>query len=432
MTGKHLRSTTCGAAAAALLASWSAEAQIAGPMSVPDLTQPEAAPETQSVFQRGAPPGYEALDLRLGSFVVGTELDVDEGFNSNLYATDSHVRSDVVTTIAPRLAIASDWSNHAVSLVVEGDIDRYLKNSSENVENLAVAADGRLDIRTGEYLSVGGGYQSLHEDRSSPDDNLGRFPTAYTVAGGRLGYVLSRSRLSFGIDADLSRYDYSDEPVANGPEIVNKDRNRTEYSLTPRLAYEMLPGYQAYVELSGNDRVYDRKVDRSGLQRNSAGGSAAVGIEAGTGHIITGRIYVGYQQQDYADPRLDTFRAPYFGAAVLWNVTQLTSFRFGLADSVAETILPGASGAQQTTLSASFEHELERNLLLSGGVGLERDAYQGTARTDDVYSATASAERLINRVFSVKLTGSWSQRSSTVAGAGYDRESLMLTLKIRL
>jgi hypothetical protein len=414
------------------LFSRGAEAQVAEPMPVPDLTQPELAPEKQSVLQRAPPPGYETLDVRLGSFILDGSLDLDETFDSNIFATASNARSDFITDIAPRVAIQSDWSNHAVALVAQSTISRHAQNPAEDVEDAAVEAEGRLDIATGEYLQLAGGYQTLHEDRSSPDDNLGRFPTAYSLASGRLSYVRSQSRIGFGFDADISRYDYSNEPTAGGGEIVNKDRNRLEASLTPRVGYEVLPGYQAYVEATGDTRIYDQKFDRNGLQRNSSGFSVATGIESGVGHIITGRIYIGYQQQYYDDPSLATFRAPYFGASVLWNVTQLTSLRFGLSDSIAETILPGASGAQQTLVSASVEHELERTLLLTGGVGYERDAYQGNQRTDGIYSANASVERLLNRVLSVKLVGGWQQRSSTVSGAGYDRETMMLVLKIRL
>lgn len=431
MIPRHL-STTFGLAWATALFSSGADAQVAEPVPVPDLTQPESAPEKQSVLQRAPPPGYEALDMRLGSFMLAAALDFDEAFNSNVFATASHVRSDFITDITPQLTIQSNWSNHAAALVAQGTISRHAQNSAEDVENGVIEAQGRLDIATGEYLRADGGYQSLHEDRSSPDDNLGRFPTAYTVSSGHLGYVRSQSRLGLGLDAAVSDYSYSNEPTSGGAIIVNKDRNRLEASLTPRLSYEALPGYQTYVEVSGNTRQYDKRRDRSGLERSSNGFSAAAGLEAGLGHIISGRVYIGYQQQSYQDPRLATFSAPYFGAAVLWNITQLTSLRFGLSDSIAETIVSGASGIELSRVSAAVEHEFQRNLLLTGGVDYERDTYQGTARADGIYSARASAVRLLNRVTSVELQASWQRRSSTQSGANYDREILMLVLKIHL
>jgi hypothetical protein len=430
VSAKHL-SPTLGLASLALC-SFGAAAQVAEPMPVPDLTQPELAPEKQSVLQRAPPPGYETLDVRLGSFILGGALDLDETFNSNVFATSRNTRSDFITNAVPQVAIQSDWSNHAVALVAQGAISRHAQNPAEDVEDAAVEAEGRLDIATGEYIRLDGGYQRLHEDRSSPEDNLGRFPTVYTVASGRLSYVRSQSRVGFEFDANVSDYNYSNEPTAGGGEIINKDRDRLEASLTPRLSYEILPGYQTYVEVTGNMRQYDQKFDRSGLQRNSDGYSVATGLEAGLGHIVTGRAYIGYQQQSYRDPRLASFSAPYFGAALLWNVTQLTSLRFGLSDSIAETILPGASGIELSRVSAAIEHEYQRNLLLSGGVEYERDAYQGTTRTDGIYGAHASVVRLVNRAVSVELQGGWERRSSSQSGADYDRETMMLVLKIHL
>jgi hypothetical protein len=418
------------AAVSSVLAS-TAHAQIAAPVPVPDLTQPAAAPETLSVFQRPRPE-LDPLGVRLGSFVVKPSLDIGGTFNTNVFGTHGGERSDFIATEAPSVDVTSDWGNHAIAFHANGDFRQFATNTTENVNNFVTAVEGRLDILRGQYLEAAAGYQVQHEDRASPDATLGKFPTEYDVTTGRLSYVRSQTRIGVEVDATLDQYQFSNEPTgAGGGEFINSDRNREVYTLTPRVSYEINPGYQAFVEVTGNARKYDRRFDANGFERSSAGYGAAVGTQFDLGRIITGSAYVGYQDQQYDDHRLSSTSGLWFGGSLLWNVTDLTSAKLTLTRTIEETILNNSSGFFDTEVAATVEHELLRNILIGGGLTYANSDYQGISRSDDLYGVNATARWLFNRNVSAGVIGTWQQRSSNQSFNDFDREIVMLDVKVQ-
>lgn len=416
-----------------------AAGQVAQPVPVPDLTQPAPAPEQTSVAQRPQPE-YDALGIRWESFVLHPSLDLTEQYNSNIYGSHFVVRSDAITLIAPVVDLASDWDRHAFAIHAEGDISRHAQYSDDDVENAIFQADGRLDIAHDQTLSIGGGFQSLHEDRSSPESiaatvqsggAFALYPTPFTVATGHFTYVYAPTRIGLELDGGVSAYSFGNVPTFNGDLAINGDRNRVEYTLTPKLSYAFEPGYQAFVQVEGDIRSYDSPRDATPqhYQRSSSGFIASVGTQFNIDRVITGEIFVGYQDQSYDDPRLKAITGVAFGGSLLWNVTELTSFRARFARSEQETILIGSSGFWDTNVSLSVEHELLRNVLLTAGVTFDSADYQGNRQTDQTYDFTASARWKINRNLSAGLTVDYTTRSSNLTLDRFDRQQVAIDIK---
>jgi len=73
------------------------------------IPTPEASiPERQSVLQR-ARPDYDPLGIQAGSFLLLPSMDLQEWWDSNVYAVPTRPSSDLVTAVVPQLAVASDW-----------------------------------------------------------------------------------------------------------------------------------------------------------------------------------------------------------------------------------------------------------------------------------------------------------------------------------
>jgi hypothetical protein len=423
-----------------LTAAVTARAQVAQPVPVIDLTQPGFAPEALSVGQRSQPE-YDSPGVHLGGFILRPSLDLSEEYNSNIYGSHFDVRSDFITLLSPVVDLASDWNDDAVALHAEGDLSRHVRYTADNIDNAILQADGRLDILRDQTLSVGIGYQSLHEDRSSPESiaatelagggAFALYPTPFTVTTGRFAYVYAPSRIGFELDGTVNAYSFSNVPTLNGGVVINSDQNREEYTLMPKLSYEFEPGYQAFVQIGGNFRNYASSRDATPFhyQRSSSGYDMAIGTQFNIDRVITGQFFVGWQDQMYDDPRLGAVSGVNFGGSVLWNVTQLTSLRFQVSRSQAETILIGSAGLWDSTVGVTVEHELLRNVLITLRATYDNVDYQGNHQNDDSYDFNASVRWKFNRNLSTGITVDYTTRSSNVIPDRFDRDQVLIDLK---
>jgi hypothetical protein len=351
------------------------------------------------------------------------------------------VKSDFITQIGPAVDVTSNWNNNAFGFHAEGDIAKHARFTADDTTNAIVQANGRLDIFHDQTLSLGLGYQALHEDRSSPDSiaqaqeagsgSFARNPTPFAVTTGQFDYIYAPSRVGLELLGDVNAYDFSNvRTLDNGLEI-NSDQNREEYTLTPRISYTVNANYKPFFQVSGDIRSYDTSRDASPehYKRSSTGYTIAVGNVFDIDRVITGQFYVGYQTQDYDDPRLSNISGVSFGGSVLWNLTQLTSIKLSGSRSTQETILQGSSGLFDTTLEVSVEHEFLRNVLISLGATFDDAAYQGVKQTDDTYGINASVRWKINRYLTTGATVDYTKRSSNIGIDRFDRNQVIIDLK---
>jgi len=426
-------------AMALILIAGTARAQVAQPVSVPDLTQPVLAPEFVPIDQRPHPE-YDSPGLHYGAFILNPSFDVSEEYNSNIYGLPI-VRSDFITTLTPAIDVTSTWGSDAFGLHAETDIAKHMEFIQDDTTNAIFQANGRLDIFHDQTLALQAGYQALHEDRSSPDSiaqaqeagagALALNPTPFSVLNGQFDYVYSPSRMGFELIGNINKYAFSNVETAAGGLVINSDQNREEYTLTPRISYSFDANYKLFVQATGDIRTYDTARDASPdhFKRSSSGYEVAIGNSFDIDRVITGQFYIGYQSQDYDDPRLSSLNGLAFGGSVLWNVTQLTSLKLTATRSTQETILRGASGLFDTTVEASIQHEFLRNVLLSLGVTFDNADYKGIRQTDDTYGIDAAVRWKINRYLTTGASVIYTKRSSNVGIDRFDRNQVIIDIK---
>jgi hypothetical protein len=433
--------------AAAALAPAHAQTPVLGPFpSWPSGALEPAAvgPLSETVMNRGRP-DYDPLGVRMGGFIAHPSLSVAGTYDSNVFATpDSRttpVKSDFFVTEVPSLSIGSDWNQHAVSLSLSGAFKQYASHSSEDVNNFTSEASGRYDISGGEYLSADAIYELLHEDRSNPNAAVtARNPIEYKVMGADLVYVHQKARLGFRIDNTLTAYDFNNASTAAGVTIPENFRDRIEYVVAPRLNYEIIPGYNAFVRVIGNERQYFSQEPLAGphgesVRRNSHGWEVDAGTAIEITRITSAEVYVGYLKQYYENPLLKSPSGVGFGANLIWNVTPITTIRGGFSQAVAETTLANASSSLETSVQLTAEHELLRNLLLLASVGFVHDDYQqtGPSRSDDTFGVDAGVRYLINRNWTATLDVNYSQRDSSAGNiptGNYNRVQAIASIKL--
>ncbi len=376
---------------------------------------------------------YEAKGLPLGGFRAFPTLAVGGTYDDNIYRSETGTVSDWYFTIAPSLLVKSEWSRHMLSFNGGLEVLRYMDQSTEDVVNWNAGGAGQLDILRTMYIAADADYAQRHEPRSSPNDSFGIEPTPYKNLDASVSLHFKPNRFGIVLTGDFNRKNY--DPVARttppGGFAPNDDRDRDSYIGTVRLSYDFSPGYAMFVQGSYETRQFDQMFDRTGVRRDTTGYNIDGGLQFMLTNVLEGEIYAGHMQRHYKAPLTDVSGVDY-GGNLTWYASPLTTVRLRGSRSVSDTTLAGASGSDDRSISLSIDHELARNILLTGDVGYTNSDYPGIIRQDDLITAGAGVEYLLNRYFSLKAKYSYEDRSSNVAGASYTDNMISLGLKAKL
>jgi hypothetical protein len=373
-------------------------------------------------------PELNPIGLKISGFILSPSVGVGTTFNDNIFATQNGKKSDVVTTISPKLLITTDWNQHSLRFSGEGTLARYATNSVEDHETVDLKADGRLDVF--KDLSVSGalGYQLDSEERGSVDEAGGLTPTEFTI-GSLAGEIFNKwNRLSVRAGGQYHVYDF-DDVATNTGSINNDDRDRGEYVLDTSIGYEIQSEYEAFIQLIWTLVDYESALDDNGLNRDSEGYEIRVGTRIDLTGLLFGDVFVGYVTRDYDDATLETVDKVIGGVDLTWNITPLTTIKGGFSRLISETTLANASGSISTKLQASVDHELLRNLIVSASSSLSTDDLEGSARADDNFGAGVGAKYLLNRNFSIMLNYDHTKRESNASGADYNSNRVFLRVQ---
>jgi hypothetical protein len=397
----------------------------------PALTDPEAdIPRGETVRDRPRQ-DYDPVGIPLGSFRAFPQLHVGEVYDDNIFRNQTDHKGDLITEIVPRLALASDWNRHALSFEADANIGKHILNPDEDYEDYAFRTNGRLDITHSASLDAGVGFEHLHQDRSSPDEEDGITPTQYTDLEGSLGFNKQFGRFQLRLESLLDRLNYrDDERLVDGTteNINNDDRDRYELFGLTKLGYEVSPAFQPFIGGGYGIIRYDDKVDDNGFNRSANRSNVVVGTDLDLGGVTSAELYMGYMSQQPEDDRFSTIQGPEFGGTLTWNVTRLTTVTADITRSIATTTLDGASGALQTGAGLTIEHELRRNILLQLNGDWQQSDFNGIDRLDNTYQAGIQGNYLINRNLSVTAGYKYQTRSSTDSSAEFSQNLVTLGL----
>jgi uncharacterized protein (PEP-CTERM system associated) len=139
-------------------------------------------------------------------------------------------------------------------------------------------------------------------------------------------------------------------------------------------------------------------------------------------------VFFGYRRQTYDDARLSTVGGPTYGGTITWNASGLTTVKGFVSRSVEETTVSGSSGSFDSEYGASVEHELLRNLILSGRGAYLNSDYKGVSREDDYLKFGAQGKYLLNRNLYVTFKYDYERRDSNVAGQDYSQNVVLLSV----
>lgn len=385
---------------------------------------------------------YAQQGIHTGSFTVMPKLDIDNQYDTNIYKQDRS-RNPVDSYIAhfrPGFNVSSGWSRHALNLRFDTDFTEYASHGDQNnYQDIFTRVDGRLDVLRDSHLDTGFAYNSVHEDRGSPDQINGSGPTFYDTKAVDAFYIHKLNRMSVKTGLDTIRYDYQDTFTSLNSVLAMSSRNHWEYAPSIRLGYEIQPEYEAYVKFVYKEADYDSLVLSNGsgtaYNRNSTGYNALGGFAFDLTELITGDMSVGYLQRSYEDPRLSNISGINGFVDLKWRPTALTTVNGKFSHDINETTQTGVAGVLATGLSLNAEHELMRNVILSAGGSFTNNDYQGFVvpnlvnRNDKVYGGNVGAKYLLNRNLSTGLSYTYQSRDVNYQFSNYEVHQVMLNLR---
>jgi hypothetical protein len=374
---------------------------------------------------------YAALGIRAGSFILKPSLETGIGWNSNPnYSPEGS--GAVLSETTLRLNAASDWSRHAATLDAYGTYRKSL--SGEEVDEPRAGLDGtlRLDL-IDDYTVLGTiGYAIGPESASSPTTIVGAVerPIRQTITGS-LGLQRDVGKFQFRLTARGEREMYGDADLEAGGTLSQRDRNSNLGTFVLRGGYEISPALTPFVEVEAGRRIYDEDLDSSGYERSTTRLGARAGLALDLGEKLSGELAAGWIEEKFDDGRLAAISAATVDASLAWSPLRGTLVNLNGSTTVEGATTAGESGSVLYSAGIAVERQLLDNLTGTVGLGAAYRDYVGLDGHDLTWNAELGLTYWFNRYAGLTGRARHESQTSSIAGRGYDAQSVFLGVKFQ-
>lgn len=416
----------------------------AGQGALPPEQAPLIAPQPlRTAADAPVDPDRAALQPRgtaIGPLRLYPTLDLTSTYNDNVYATPVPT-GDLIGRARAGAIVQGDFGVTTLVLDGSGERYRYVAKDSENRTDWKLGLTAQHAIAPGTIALVSAGRAQLHEDRGDPNAIVSALrPTRYAVTEAMAGLSRDGYALRYGVESTYRRYSYRNGIGRDGGVIDNGTRDRDSFDAAARLGYGFSPDYGVLARLSVDRQAYAANPAFGGIDRNSHGYRASIGVRAGTPGILSGELTVGRLHRAYADPRLADRSAWLLGAEVNWSPTRLTTLRGQIDRRLRETIAFNYGDYLDTRYSVTIGHDLFRTLRIDGQLRYATNQYRGSPlaglgdREDRFVGGEVGAVYTLNRTLLLDLRYARDRRTSTVAlpDTRFTRNMVSAKLGVRL
>jgi len=333
-------------------------------VDLPDLPVPMVGP----VIDR------EEIGIAVGAFTLYPTLEVQGGYDSNVYATSSPTVGSPFTFIEPFVELRSEWLNHSFRAIAGGGFGFYPNATSQNYWNGYVIADGRVDIQRDFFLTALLGVRRQTEALGTPNTAIASSPTVVDSIPVELGLFQRFNRFFYDLKASATRYRYSDNSIVYDGSLPAASRNRTEFEERIRFGYEVIENIDFWVSPGLNQRVYEQFINTYGQERDSTGWFLNLGATIKFTEKTSLEGYVGYTTQTFIADGSST-PAVAFGLIGTWNGYEPLTIRPSFIRSINESAYSNYQNYVSTALGVDFSYDIHDAWQLVGGVGFNIAQY---------------------------------------------------------
>jgi hypothetical protein len=375
---------------------------------------------------------YQPVGVRMGSFVIFPAAEVGGAASTNIFRSTQAPRADIWSELRAGLLAQSRWRQHAVDLELRGGQSFHDRYASEDDRTFEARARARIDITRRTSVTADAATSFAQEGRGSinlpqsattrPDVRTERVGVALEHAWNRVGMQLRTSLTNVTYSTETSIDPLSGLPVVAG----GRERNYVQREIGGRLSYALRPGLAVFGDAASIDRSY---VVLS--SRNSTGQRLRAGLAFTLAGKWRGEVSVGHAVQRPDHETLSDVSGFIYDADLVWHPTGLTQVRLTAQSDIAETTLPGASGALTRKAGIEMRHALRRHLILIAGASYSVAQYAGAALSEAETKTRLGTEFFVSR--ETALTAGWEHTSfhSTTAGRDWDDDTYRVGVRVR-
>lgn len=381
--------------------------------SAEDLRSSFARDRNVSVTQKNAVENAP-LGINGNGFVYYPSVSLTGTYNDNIYYTDASKKSDFIINLAPALTARSNWNRNALGFNARVAQNQYTSHNDESFTDVAIGADGRIDTVGLSNLYGSVGYQNTAESRGEPSNtSVAKKPIKYDLTGAKLGYIYEANRLRGTVGVDYKDYNYHDATSIAGANIDEDFRDRKETSYTIKGEYAVSPAMSVFASVVPNQIKFD-----SAKNSDSKGYNVNVGTSFDVSSLARGEIAVGSYHQNFDNSAYKDQNGVNVEGSLEWFPTQMTTISFGASNKLGVSPLPTSPSYKVTNLSASLDHELYKNLILSTGIAYNQNDYNEIDRNDKITNYNIGAKYNLNRKAALVTSYNYSKLDSSGVNKG--------------
>jgi len=345
-------------------------------------------------------PAYDAVGVRAGGILFRPYLSAGVAYDGNVYA-EENARSDLFGYTQAGVAGASEWGRHRLTLrgvVARRENARY---TTENNTTYDLNAAGRYDVDARVSLTAEVQQQRVQLARSSVEEVTRlALPTVYTLTSSEFGAHLDRGRIQANLIGGVLHQRFRDNRALDGSLTDQSFRNYRGYSGQIDVAHEVFGNRALYGQIDFERRRFDTLL---GQQRNNADVSdLLIGMRGPLTKLIRGHVAIGLIHVDYQDPAAQTRNGYNIDAQLDWLFRERTTLSFSAKRELRSVSQIDARSALFTVLTASVDHEVRRNLILTVGARQQWTNYVDDERRASSTGLSLSADWLVDRHWAVR------------------------------
>ncbi|SFO29206.1 outer membrane beta-barrel protein [Sphingomonas sp. OK281] len=386
-----------------------------------------------SVTERGRPE-YDAIGVRLGSFVVNPQLTSSIGYSDNVFNDNTNKKSDVYTSFEPYLNVASDWSVHQLRLTGAADIRRFAKQTLRNQDAWNVQGSGRIDVTRDLTVRLDAQADRTYESPFSADvvANLTE-PSRYlrTFVGTRTVYDSGRSRVIGTVDR--TSYEFSSVRFADNVIRDQRYRDRVTYSGTGTYELGFSPSLSFYARLEADRNNYGLATAFGAPNRDSNGYRGIVGSNFDIAGVARGTVGIGYSYRKFdASQTYRNASGMSVEARADWFPSELTTVGILLQRRLIDVDLSNAGTSWDNRVRVTLDHELLYNLIVTIGAEISKRQYPERSSSTDVYRAEVGSRYQVTRWLGLDANIGYGSNKPSGTGLGNPFDELRARFSIRI
>jgi len=372
---------------------------------------------------------FDPVGVWIGDLKLTPYVEEDAGWASNPSATAGPHRGSAFETTEAGIGLQSDWSRSELRGQLKGAYTDYFADRAANQPTASGSVDGRYDASRDLTFDAEGRFNVSTQTLTSLGIGGGSGSTEHPLLstfGATLGGAQTFGAFTFGLHATFDRTDYQSIP---GVDLASDNFN--DWGLRGRAAYRLSEAVSPFVELGVDARRYDSAIDYNGFARNSDGWRAVAGASLAFTRQLTGEASVGYGARLYSDPRLQNFGGPLIDASLVWSATPLTKVTAKAQTTLADSVVAGASGVLQRSVSLDVAHDLTRAFTVGATAAWSGERYIGVDQRDSTTTFGLRAEYHVSRELVLKASASRALYNANTPNSNYVADVFMLGLKLQ-